>query len=152
MTIKYLMPALLLCWNTVTAAEQENLMKTDTNPCEGMAEGEYMGVEACDACHEDKVTGMRSNPHGQAADARTPFGIEGCESCHGPGTTHFDVEGNCIISLRGRFGESVEQRNGICLECHKNDGDMMHWQGGMQRLSQPAWLARPERTATTQRQ
>ena len=99
----------------------------DENPCEGMAQGEYMGVEVCEECHEEQVAGMRINPHGQAADARTPFAAEGCETCHGPGTTHFDVEGNCIISLRGRFGESVEMRNGICLECHS--GDMMHWAG-----------------------
>ncbi|MGB5398230.1 MAG: DmsE family decaheme c-type cytochrome, partial [Gammaproteobacteria bacterium] len=81
----------------------------------------------CNDCHEEKVIGMRKNPHGQAADARTPFASDGCETCHGPGTTHFDMEGNCIISLRGRFGESVQLRNDICLGCHKRD--MMHWPG-----------------------
>ena len=101
--------------------------KPDENPCEGMAQGEYMGVEVCEECHAEQVAGMRMNPHGQAADARTPYAAQGCETCHGPGTTHFDVEGNCIISLSGRFGESVEMRNGICLECHS--GDMMHWAG-----------------------
>lgn len=100
---------------------------TDANPCAGMADGEYMGPEACEECHEEQVAGMRMNVHGQAADARTPFARDACETCHGPGTTHFDVEGNCIISLRGRFGESVEQRNGICLACHSRD--MLHWRG-----------------------
>jgi DmsE family decaheme c-type cytochrome len=99
----------------------------DENPCAGMSDGELMGAEACEECHEDKVAGMRMNVHGQAADARTPFAKDECETCHGPGTTHFDVEGNCIISLRGRFGESVQQRNGICLNCHSRD--MLHWQG-----------------------
>ena len=97
------------------------------DPCAGMAEGDFMGVEACEECHEDKVAGMRLNVHGQADDGRSPFASDGCETCHGPGSTHFDVEGNCIISLRGHFGESVEQRNGICLACH--DRDMLHWQG-----------------------
>ncbi len=92
-----------------------------------MAEGEVMGVEVCNECHADQVTGMRMNSHGQAADARTPFAGDGCETCHGPGTTHFEVEGNCIISLRGKFGESVELRNDICLDCHSSD--MMHWPG-----------------------
>jgi DmsE family decaheme c-type cytochrome len=99
----------------------------DENPCKGMAEGEVLGIDACNDCHADKVIGMRKNPHGQAADARTPFASDACETCHGPGTTHFDMEGNCIISLRGRFGESVEMRNNICLGCHNSD--MMHWPG-----------------------
>jgi len=111
-----------------TATEAEAPAETaDENPCAGMAYGEFMGAEACNECHEDKVEQMRMNVHGRPGDARTPFAREECETCHGPGTTHFDVEGNCIISLRGRFGESVEQRNGICLGCHGRD--MLHWQG-----------------------
>ena len=41
---------------------------------------------------------------------------------------HFETEGNCIISLTGRYGESVYQRNGICLDCHQS-GKRMHWSG-----------------------
>jgi DmsE family decaheme c-type cytochrome len=122
----YLIPLVcLLAFTTCAFGDEQE--KPDGNPCEGMAQGDVMGVEVCEECHAEKVTGMRMNPHGQAADARTPFAGDGCETCHGPGTTHFDVEGNCIISLRGRFGESVELRNGICLGCH--DSDMMHWSG-----------------------
>ena len=124
MRIRDLLAGLLAANVTVYGADEQ---ETDENPCQGMAEGEVMGVEVCNECHDDKVSGMRMNPHGQAADARTPYAADGCETCHGPGTMHFDVEGNCIISLRGRFGESVEMRNGICLGCH--DGDMLHWQG-----------------------
>ncbi|NNJ95144.1 MAG: hypothetical protein HKP57_10400, partial [Halobacteria archaeon] len=109
MKIKSILLLCLLVFNTTAFGVDEQ--KPDENPCAGMAEGEVMGVEVCNECHEDKVTGMRMNPHGQAADSRTPFAADGCETCHGPGTTHFDVEGNCIISLRGRFGESVELRN-----------------------------------------
>ena len=46
--------------------------------------------------------------------------------CHGPGEMHFETEGNCIISMTGRYGESVEQRNDVCLGCHQS-GERMHW-------------------------
>ena len=111
----------------------------DANPCKGMADGEIMGVEVCEECHAEQVTGMLTNPHGQAADARTPFAAHGCESCHGPGTTHFDVEGNCIISLRGRFGETVKMRNQICLVCH--DSDVTHWDGSTHAAEDLACVA-----------
>jgi DmsE family decaheme c-type cytochrome len=82
----------------------------------------------CADCHQDKIDNMKSSPHGQAADKRSPFGREGCETCHGPGALHFDTQGNCIISMTGRYGESIEQRNDICLQCHQSGG-RMHWFG-----------------------
>ena len=98
----------------------------EPNLCEGMAEGSFLGADTCADCHQDKIETMHNNPHGQPVDKRTPFGKEGCETCHGPGELHFDTEGNCIISMTGRYGESVEQRNDICLKCHQS-GDRMHW-------------------------
>lgn len=111
--------------DTVEAGEAEDAFKQE-NPCEGMEKGEYLGPEVCADCHQDKIDMMANSPHGQAADPRTPFGRQGCETCHGPGMLHFETEGNCIISMTGRYGESVEQRNGICLKCHQS-GDRMHW-------------------------
>ena len=98
------------------------------NPCEGMEKGDYLGVDVCADCHQDKVDNMKSNPHGQAADPRTPYAREGCETCHGPGMLHFETEGNCIISMTGRYGEPVQQRNQICLQCHQS-GTRIHWVG-----------------------
>jgi DmsE family decaheme c-type cytochrome len=113
--------------DTIEAGDAEHAFK-QPNPCEGMAEGDYLGPEVCADCHQDKVESMKMSPHGQAADPRTPFGREGCETCHGPGMLHFETEGNCIISMTGRYGESVYQRNEICLQCHKG-GKRMHWPG-----------------------
>jgi len=96
------------------------------NVCEGMEKGDYLGPEVCADCHLDKMDTMAACPHGQSADQRSPFGHEGCETCHGPGMLHFETEGNCIISMTGRYGETVYQRNEICLGCH-NSGDRMHW-------------------------
>ena len=104
----------------------------EANVCEGMAEGSYMGPDVCADCHQDKIETLRVSPHGQSVDKRTPFGREGCETCHGPGEMHFDTEGNCIISMTGRYGETVEQRNKVCLDCHTNmpdNNDRMHWFG-----------------------
>jgi len=96
------------------------------NVCEGMEEGDYLGSDVCADCHQDKIETMHASPHGQSADSRTPFAQQGCETCHGPGMLHFETDGNCIISMTGRYGESVFQRNGFCLDCH-DSGNRMHW-------------------------
>lgn len=107
------------------AGKAEHAFKQE-NPCEGMEKGDYFGPEACAECHQDKIDTMAASPHGLIADPRSPFGNKGCETCHGPGMLHFDLEGNCIISMTGRYGESVEQRNNLCLGCHQS-GERMHW-------------------------
>jgi len=84
--------------DTTEAGEAKHAFKP-ANLCEGMAEGSYLGPDVCADCHQDKIDTMKSNPHGQSVDKRTPFGGEGCETCHGPGELHFDTEGNCIISM-----------------------------------------------------
>ena len=124
-------PEAVLAANESAGAAQGGRAKhafKQPNPCEGMEKGDYLGVAVCADCHQDKVDNMKSNPHGQAADPRTPYAREGCETCHGPGMLHFETEGNCIISMTGRYGESVEQRNQICLQCHQS-GMRIHWVG-----------------------
>ena len=111
--------------DTVEAGEAKHSFKK-ANLCKGMDKGDYLGPEVCNDCHQDKTKAVQAGPHGQTADARSPFGRKGCESCHGPGTMHFDTEGNCIISMSGRYGESVEHRNEICLNCHRS-GERTHW-------------------------
>ena len=111
--------------DTIEAGKAKHAFKQE-NPCEGMAKGDYLGPELCDDCHQDKIETMQASPHGQKADSRSPFGRQGCETCHGPGMLHFDTEGNCIISMTGRYGEAVEQRNNICQGCHQA-GERMHW-------------------------
>lgn len=122
-------PVVVTADDAVEAGGAEHAFKP-ANPCEGMEIGDYLGPDVCADCHQDKVDNMKANPHGQAADPRTPFGSEGCETCHGPGMLHFKTDGNCIISMTGRYGESIEQRNTICLQCHKGGG-RMHWPGSI---------------------
>ncbi len=111
--------------DSIEAGEAEDAFKK-ANPCEGMMQGEFMGPDICVTCHEDKLDTMMMSPHGQVADPNSPFGKEGCETCHGPGELHFETEGNCTISMTGRYGESVEMRNDICLQCHQSD-NRIHW-------------------------
>jgi len=111
--------------DTTESGKAEHAFK-QPNICEGMAEGDFLESDVCADCHPDKIETMQASPHGQANDPRSPFGREGCETCHGPGSIHFENEGNCIISMTGRYGEPVEQRNDICLDCHQS-GDRMHW-------------------------
>jgi DmsE family decaheme c-type cytochrome len=115
--------------DAVAAGKAKHAFK-EPNICEGMAEGAFLGPDVCADCHQDKIETMKVSPHGQSADKRSPFGKEGCEQCHGPGEMHFDTEGNCIVSMTGRYGESVQQRNDVCLGCHKS-GDRMHWVGSL---------------------
>ena len=111
--------------DTTEAGAAEHAFK-QANVCEGMEYGDYLGADVCADCHQDKIETMHASPHGQAADPRTPFGRQGCETCHGPGMLHFETDGNCIISMTGRYGESVYQRNEVCLGCHQS-GDRMYW-------------------------
>jgi len=116
----------------ITPAGKAKHAFKEPNICEGMAEGSFLGPDVCADCHQDKIDTMKVSPHGQSSDKRTPFGKEGCEQCHGPGEMHFDTEGNCIVSMTGRYGETVEQRNKVCLDCHTNmpdNNDRMHWAG-----------------------
>ncbi len=89
---------------------------------------EFMGVDVCEACHEEISAQMLMNPHGQATDSRTPYAHDGCESCHGAGSVHVDEDGEpgTLLGLRRGSGEPVEQQNAACLQCHR-DSSLTNW-------------------------
>lgn len=111
--------------DTTEAGQAKHAFK-EANLCEGMEKGDYLGPDVCADCHQDKLQTIQASPHGQSTDPRSPFGKHGCETCHGPGMMHFETEGNCIISMTGRYGEPIMKRNGVCLDCHQG-GDRLHW-------------------------
>ena len=96
-----------------------------------LAEAEIMGVEVCEACHEELTEQMQMNRHGQAGDGRTPFAHDGCESCHGPGSVHVDEDGEpgTLLGFRSGASEPVEQQNAVCLSCHRGN-KLTHWRAG----------------------
>ena len=93
-----------------------------------VAAAEFMGIEVCEACHEEIIGQMQMNPHGQATDPRTPFAGDGCESCHGPGSVHVDEDGEAgsLLGFRTDSSEPVKEQNAACLQCHRG-GTQMHW-------------------------
>ena len=87
----------------------------------------YIGADVCVACHEDKLQTMLHTSHGQSSDPRAPFGQRDCETCHGAGMEHIESEDRqCVVSLKGTYGEVIAERNDVCLSCHKGD-DITHW-------------------------
>ncbi len=111
---------------------------------EGDGEGESLpdyttgGADSCLKCHggdEDAhVLAIFEGPHGVAGDQRTPFGGNQCEACHGPGGDHagrvgFGRERPPIPAFGENSLWSKERENGICQDCHSEQGHRF-WEGG----------------------
>lgn len=95
------------------------------------------GADTCLKCHDEDskfpVVGIFRTPHGQKADARTPFAQAQCESCHGPGAEHarkkkVDEPQGPI----GTFGLHAKtppaEQDAACLACHAG-ARRTHWPG-----------------------
>ncbi len=95
------------------------------------------GADTCLKCHDEDskfpVMAIFKTPHGQRADARTPFAQLQCESCHGPGAEHArkkpagDPQGP-IRSFGAHATTAPEQQDGACLQCHAG-ASRTHWSG-----------------------
>ena len=93
------------------------------------------GAKACLKCHDEAPTNaILMRPHGQSADARTPFGSHACETCHGPSVEHReapkDQENRPPVDIQ--FGKKsptpASAQNDVCLGCHES-GIRMNWRG-----------------------
>ena len=85
----------------------------DTKPAE------YVGSEACQACHEDIFNAFQKNPH-QAVQTSKKYHFEknACESCHGPGSKHADSASAADIKNPAKLKPA--QADAACLKCHLN--------------------------------
>lgn len=91
---------------------QSNQQQSNVQP--GTQSTQYLGSDACIACHEDIYKKHFENtPH-----FKTTMGKgHGCESCHGPGSQH--VEGGGDISKIVSFKNlSRQEASSQCLSCH----------------------------------
>jgi DmsE family decaheme c-type cytochrome len=94
--------------------------------------GDYVGSDVCVSCHDDQARRFKNTVMGKAfAKPHTADEKLGCESCHGPGKAHVEAGGSkTTIPIRyGKdTGNSVEEQNQSCVQCHKK-GNRMFWAG-----------------------
>jgi DmsE family decaheme c-type cytochrome len=80
---------------------------------------QYVGSEACAACHEDIAKKFDTTPHYKTTlDTRGGPAKQGCEACHGPGAEH--VAGGGDKSKIILFSElRTRQITENCQSCHQ---------------------------------
>lgn len=95
------------------------------------------GADDCLRCHDETsefpVMAIFKTDHANLADPNTPFAKQQCESCHGPGSEHAGRvrRGNprpAILGFEKHSSGTLEQRNGVCLDCHQDSHDFRTWQ------------------------
>jgi DmsE family decaheme c-type cytochrome len=91
------------------------------------------GAEACAQCHADTVKHFQSlAKHGVKTDMRTPAATGGCATCHGDATAHIKAGGGKGTMKRLDAKDMpADEKNGVCLGCHKADPQRMHWGGSV---------------------
>jgi DmsE family decaheme c-type cytochrome len=78
---------------------------------------EFVGSEACGACHEEVAKGFASNPHTKMAQMHGQNGVT-CENCHGPGREHVDGGGD-TTKIFNPAKATTKEVNDKCLTCHQ---------------------------------
>jgi DmsE family decaheme c-type cytochrome len=88
-------------------------------------EGQYAGIDQCEACHEETVVAFKESIHGQKGfEMRSSHS---CESCHGPGKAHVDAEGG-EGTMKTLASLTKDQQSDMCLQCHERGGQT-DWHG-----------------------
>lgn len=121
---KPLLAALL--WSlavAVTGAAAADAASAQPAPVTGYTE---KGADSCLQCHNEAwpypLFPIFKTKHAQRADPRTPFAGLQCETCHGPGAKHAGSgDATAINSLKANSVQPPEQRNKVCLDCHRGN-------------------------------
>ncbi len=94
---------------------------------------EFVGAEACAACHSDVVESFKGARHGKMLPKHKGIEFEkSCEACHGPGSLHAGAAGDKsdpgfkTIKLFKKLDTSAISN--ACMACHKDAG-RTHWAG-----------------------
>src|SRR5262249_26855846 len=78
---------------------------------------DYVGSDACMACHEEQFKSFSKTSHSRLAQAQWKAERQGCESCHGPGKAHTEAGGD-KTKIRPLENETAKQISENCLACH----------------------------------
>lgn len=83
---------------------------------------QYVGSDACLACHEDLAGSIANSPHGQLLRESVPA-RRGCEACHGPGSNHVNSGGDrgLLFSFKGASAAGIDRHCGGCHEAESNE-------------------------------
>ncbi len=83
------------------------------------AASDFVGSEACAACHEEVAKGFASNPHIKMAQMHGKNGVT-CENCHGAGKEHVDGGGD-TTKIFNPGKATPKEAEAKCLECHRGE-------------------------------
>ena len=85
---------------------------------------QYVGSDACVACHEEVAGKIANSAHGKLAEESDPV-RRGCEACHGPGSNHVNSGGDksLLFSFREASAAAIRRR---CGACHESEPDQVH--------------------------
>ena len=83
------------------------------------AKPNYVGSDACQACHGDIYDAFQKSPHHAVEiDAKRGWKGEACESCHGSAEKHVESLSPADIRNPGKMAAAAADK--ICLSCHLN--------------------------------
>src|SRR5262245_9659270 len=102
----------------VSARTFENpaIEKFDSQNSSQNSAQDYVGSEACQACHEVQSKSFSHTAHSRAFPNLK--GREwGCETCHGPAKAHVEGGGD-KTKIRTFENETAKQISETCLGCH----------------------------------
>jgi predicted CXXCH cytochrome family protein len=119
--------AVLALWVLVGAAYQGQ-KKEVPFPTQLFADAkdeDFMGQEACAACHPDRMASFKRSPHyAYVQDARRGKSKTGCEACHGPLNLHQAEQNARVVNYEKVSASDVAA---ACLRCHASTMKPEHW-------------------------